>query len=59
MENLDLGDEAVVRFRNSIDRLAARRLVDNEVRRVIQISGEVRQFFWQILANVIGQISSR
>ena len=59
VENLDLGDEAVVRFRSSIDRLAVRKLEDNEVRRVNQISREVRQFFWQVLANVIGHVSSR
>ena len=50
--------DPVVRLHDSTERHATRTLVVKEVRRENQISGEVRQFFWQMSANVIRHVSA-
>ena len=56
--NPELGAGPVVRPRDLTERLAEGPPVAKEVRRENQISGEVRQFFWQMLANVIRHVSA-
>ena len=53
-----LGPGAVNRPRDLTERRAEGPPVAEMVRRENQISGEVRQFFWQVLANVIRHVSA-
>ena len=54
----DQSADPVVRLVDSTERRATRTLVVKDVRHENQISGEARQFFWQVLANVIRHVSA-
>ena len=56
--NPEPGVGPFVRQRDLTERRAEGPPVANVARRENQISGEVRQFFWQVLANVIRHVSA-